>query len=52
MAELKPCRCGCEGKDLTIVKGRGYFISCAGCGKFSRIYDTKEQAIDAWNKRS
>lgn len=62
MAELKPLeKCEfCDSKNLFYVQGaecagphkEKWGISCGECGHATELYDTKEQAIDAWNKRS
>ena len=56
MAKLKPCDCGCEevyiDDEIYFEDGYRYWIRCPKCGFESKTYDTPEQAIDAWNKRS
>ena len=60
MAELKPCDCKkskkVKGSRICLLgpfKGyKGYFAMCPWCGKETDTFDTKQQAIDAWNKRS
>jgi len=54
--ELKPVNCGCGG-NWTIVMGRHpiakyiyWYVRCEDCGTRTDEYDTKEQAITAWNK--
>ena len=56
MAGLKPCPfCGgkadyyCEEYDSA---DKGYNVECEKCEARTATYDTPEQAIDAWNKRS
>ena len=54
MAELKPCKCGKKVKifkeDDVYSQNYGlYYTGC--CGRY--VYaETKQAAIDAWNKRS
>jgi hypothetical protein len=54
MSKLKPCPF-CQSDDITIWdtdEGRGGFQVCC-CECFSRTweYDTRQQAVRAWNKR-
>ncbi len=57
MTELKPCptcagRCRCISTPLTHDK---YLVLCLndGCGNAQdKWYDTKEEAIEAWNRRA
>lgn len=54
MAELKPCKCGCTYNIFIkqdMVTGL-YFVLCENCKKSTGLFKTKQQAIDAWNKRS
>lgn len=58
MAELKPCPF-CEGKTVSIYDYQNYYtlpyhwrVKCDKCGAEGPIADSKEEAIDAWNKRS
>ena len=41
-----PCD-GCNWKNYLIVCN----VNLGGCGAASGLYDTKEEAIEAWNKR-
>lgn len=50
MAELKPCDCGCVLCEVKHTK-KGFHAYCIN-GHTTGYYDTKQQAIDAWNKRS
>lgn len=53
MAELKPCPfCGCP--DNTVYCDGGFYAECGNpdCDAFGPTRKTKQQAIDAWNKRS
>ena len=57
MAELKPCKCGglafLESEiDTTIKGGIDFFWYCDECGYLFGGFNSKQQAIDAWNKRS
>lgn len=55
MAELKPCKC--PGNKPTLIthwmeeKIIESYVYCFGCGTSTDKYTSKEQAIDAWNKR-
>lgn len=48
MNELKPCPF-CGGK-AHIMRG-GHWIACEDCQSESGYYSTKEEAIEAWNRR-
>lgn len=52
MVELKPCPFdGC--KDIYCEEIDGLWgVICTKCDCVGPIHETKEQAIDAWNKRS
>ena len=63
--KLKPCPfCGgkaeyhCEEHDwsdcgyLSTAKYYDAYVECENCGARTEIFDTKEEAISAWNKRS
>lgn len=64
MSKLKPCPfCGksiavawCNKDWLDFEKIETYAVSCdmneGGCGGSSGFYETKEEAIEAWNRRT
>lgn len=55
MAELKPCPfCGGEalGEERYWNSLISYRVFCTKCFSETREFDDKEQAIEAWNKRS
>lgn len=64
MTELKPCPfCGGEAEEKYIKRNLKYrlfyfrdithfvYIHCKTCGCTSRVHETKENAIEAWNRR-
>jgi hypothetical protein len=54
MTELKPCKCLSQYPRLIgplIGLECGYCVKCDG-GRATPIYCEKDEAIDAWNKRS
>ncbi len=54
MAELKPC-CGLKpfiSEENFGDIGHKWWVWCSSCEEETALYDTKQQAIDAWNKRS
>lgn len=49
--ELKPCPF-CGGK-AEIISGVGFFcVSCSSCCGETNLYNTEQDAIIAWNKRT
>ena len=52
MAELKPCECGSNPKLVRVWAGRDKFCVRCFCGICTKLFDTVQQAIDAWNNRS
>ena len=51
MNDLKPCPL-CGGSNLEVVNTpQGYFIGCS-CGCFTGEFETREDAITAWNTRA
>lgn len=59
MAELKPCDCGKSevrvffgNYPFSKIKNQ-YWVICCGCGKETdEQYNSFEDAVSAWNKRS
>lgn len=49
----KPCPfCGCENSTLIqFVPEEEFCIECALCECSTRLCDTKDEAVDAWNRR-
>lgn len=59
MTELKRCPCGGEpfiynptdtGYEEDYI-GDYYCVECQKCYRITGIFDTEEEAIEAWNKR-
>ncbi len=49
--ELKPCPfCGCNKPYIADYKDE-FTVECSRCDCSTRLCDTKEEAIDAWNTR-
>lgn len=49
--ELKPCPfCGGKAKCFTVNSATWVF--CTDCSAETRAYDTREEAIAAWNRRA
>ena len=49
--KIKRCPfCGGDGK-VWIYDYDGWIIGCENCGTRTEIYDTEEEAIEAWNRR-
>ena len=52
MTELKPCPfCGGEAS-MYIAYDDGYYVCCDECGCGLPVYNTEEEAIEAWNRRT
>lgn len=54
MDELKPCPfCGSNDIDIEKLEKYGtYYLSCKQCSIEQPLYNTLEQAINAWNRRT
>ena len=56
MAELKPCPfCGSTNIDCSNYSGsynKAWFVQCDECCAMFPMFDTKEEAIEAWNTRT
>lgn len=52
MSELKPCPfCGSDvGEPIECTNG--WYIVCDECGTAGLAYDSKAEAIAAWNRRA
>lgn len=49
MTELKPCPfCGGQAH----IMHEGHWIMCEDCQSESGYYETKEETIEAWNRRA
>jgi hypothetical protein len=50
--EIRPCPC-CNGESV-IQKWNGFYIKCTngGCGLIQPDFNTREEAISAWNRRT
>lgn len=58
MTGLKPCPFACKGKTVSVYDFQNYYtlpwrwrVKCDKCGAEGPIADSKQQAIDAWNRR-
>lgn len=49
--DLKPCPF-CGGKANAFICGRIFVVECESCGTSSDRFDTKDEAIEAWNGRT
>lgn len=51
MTKLKPCPfCGGEASTY-VAYDDNYYVCCDECGCGLPVYNTEEEAIEAWNKR-
>lgn len=48
--ELEPVRCGCGGEAKIDHYIETYFVYCKKCQIITLMYDSKAEAIEAWNK--
>ena len=52
MTELRKCPfCGGEAETYPYYCPDGWYIGCGECSCDLGVFDTKEEAIEAWNKR-
>ena len=52
MTKLKPCPfCGGEAKLERGTTQLDNFVYCSDCGSGTRFFNTKQSAIEAWNRR-
>ena len=51
MEELKPCPF-CGGKATAYICGRIFVVECESCGTSSDGFDSKKEAVEAWNRRT
>lgn len=53
MFKLKPCPfCGGEAQILIIKEQKFHSVRCIKCRTLTDIYETEEEAIEAWNRRA
>ena len=56
MKKLKPCPIrNCKSPEVVLKQTFGidkWYIYCRGCGLVTKLYNTKEETVQAWNKRS
>lgn len=51
MNELKPCPfCGKKARAIGI-DGAAWWVTC-DCGIETKLHDTKEKAVETWNRRA
>ena len=52
--QINPCRTcnSTEAVELLDINNVLYWVSCARCGKETRFYHYKRNAIKAWNRRN
>lgn len=51
MTELIKCECGSDKTKITHIDFSHWVVTCFDCGKRIGFYDTKSEAIEAWNRR-
>ena len=47
--KVYPVKCGCGGTVEYLDDGDGWWLRCLKCGILTDVYDTEEEAINAWN---
>lgn len=51
--KLKPCPfCKADQADVEVIDWNFYGVQCSCCLAIGPLEDTKEEAIDAWNRRA
>lgn len=51
MNNMKPVKCGCGGKaDSHLGQYDRWFVCCESCGTRTCAYNTREKAIEVWNR--
>lgn len=55
MCKIRPIKCGCGGEAhpvITILYDTPtlYRMLCSGCGISTSVFDSEEEAVNAWNK--
>lgn len=50
--QINPCNCGgtAEFVKLYETKWYGGFVKCPKCGRETKYYTSKQNAVKAWNK--
>lgn len=53
-ARINPCTCGGSAEFIKLFESKRYdgFVRCTKCGKESRTYTSKQNAIKSWNKKN
>jgi len=53
LTDLKPCPfCGSKAELLNMGEDFPHIVVCTNCGSAGATYETEQEAIEAWNKRS
>lgn len=54
MAYLKPCKCGGEAEIVKLFPKNRYdcFVKCKKCGKETKAYTSRQNAVKAWNEKT
>lgn len=54
MEELRRCKiCGTKAENIHIMSTAGfYWAYCGRCLAETRVYKTKEECIEAWNRKN
>lgn len=52
--QINPCRCGATAEFVKLYETKRYdgFVKCPKCGRETRVYTSKQNAVKAWNKQN
>lgn len=50
--EILPCKCGAQAEFVKLYETKWYdgWVQCPKCGRESRMYTSKQNAVKAWNR--
>lgn len=50
--EISPCKCGSKAEFVKLYETKRYsgFVKCPKCGRETKSYTSKQNAVKAWNR--